>query len=170
MQIVKEIQSKVYKDYFFIKGKVDIDSEYFIEKIKKGCSDKDAINYQTNILGGHTSWKYFVEDLKFNKVLFKLLDYLDNNLNLPSYQLTECWGFQCHLGSKTRNHNHSPMIVSGVIYLNEHPQILEFTDIKQTVKPEIGSFVLFSPFLNHGCNRNHLDIIKYGISFNMSLS
>ena len=170
MQIVKEIQSKVYKDYFFIKGKVDIDSKYFIEKIKKGCSDKDALNYQTNVLGGHTSWRYFVEDLKFNKILFKLLDYLDHNLNLPSYKLDECWGFQCHLGSRTKNHNHSPMIVSGVIYLNEHPQILQFTEINQTVKPEIGSFAIFSPFLNHGCDRNNLDTVKYGISFNMRLA
>ena len=170
MQIIKEIQSKVSKDYFFIKGNVDINSEYFIEKIKKGCSDKDALNYQTNILGGHTSWKYFVEDLEFNRILFKLMDYLDSNVHLSPYKIEECWGFQCHLGSRTRNHNHSPHIVSGVIYLNQHPQTLQFTEINQTVKPEVGSFAIFSSFLNHGCNRNHSDTIKYGISFNMNLA
>ena len=169
MEIVKEIKSKIDQDYFFIKGNINIDSEYFIEKIKKGCSEKDNMNFKTNIIGSQTSWQYFNKDLKFNKILFKFLDYIDLNFSLPNYTLVDAWGFECSLGSRTITHDHFPSLISGVIYLNEHSQLLEFKDINQTVKPEKGSFALFSGFLKHGCFRNKQDAAKYGLSFNLNL-
>ena len=168
MEIVKEIQSKIDQDYFFIKGNIDIDSEYFIEKIKKGCLEQGNMNFKTNIIGNQTSWQYFNTDIEFNKILFKFLDYIDLNFSLPSYKLADAWGFECSLGSRTITHDHFPSLISGVIYLNENSQLLKFKDINQIVKPEKGSFALFSGFLKHGCSRQQ-DNTKYGLSFNLNL-
>jgi ectoine hydroxylase-related dioxygenase (phytanoyl-CoA dioxygenase family) len=64
-------------------------------------------------------------------------------------------------------HDHFGCYVSGAIYLNSHDQLLEFPEINEKVKPEIGSFVIFTSFLKHGCKRNLTNKTKYGISFNI---
>ena len=47
--ISKEVNRKFKKEYFFIKGKVDLKSNYFIEKIKNSCSSDNNLNFKTNI-------------------------------------------------------------------------------------------------------------------------
>ena len=50
MEISKDYQKKVKKDFFFTEGTIELDEIYFIEKIKKGVEDKDNLNFKTNIL------------------------------------------------------------------------------------------------------------------------
>ena len=71
------------------------------------------------------------------------------------------------LSHYTKFHNHQGCYFSGVIYLNKHSQVLEFPEINEELKPEKGSFAIFSSFLKHGCSKRNLEEkAKYGISFN----
>jgi hypothetical protein len=69
----------------------------------------------------------------------------------------------------TRRYDHEPAYLSGVIYLNDHGQILEFPELKRFVKPEKGKFVLFSSCLKHKAARSFFIDPKYAISFNIKM-
>jgi len=168
MQIHKEIQKKVLKDYFFIKGKIEIDSEYFIKKIKEGCESNSNLNFRTNIKGLMTTFDYFNTDIEFQKILQKFIHYIDDNYSLHKYTLRESWGMEVRKNERTLFHSHSENLWVGVLYLNSSSQELIFDEINEKVKPEPGSFALFSPFLTHGCHRNQDNHSKFGISFNMT--
>ncbi len=75
-------------------------------------------------------------------------------------------GCKMNSGGRTVEHNHSPGLWSGVLYLNDHEQTLDFTEINQKIKPQKGAFALFSSFLKHEAKRNLTGGVKYGISFN----
>ena len=64
MKILKEIVSKVPRDYIFITGTFDIDSQYFKKRIDEAIKTS-TLNYKTNVVGGHTGWKFFNRDEKF---------------------------------------------------------------------------------------------------------
>ena len=165
--INKEFNKKIAIEYFFIHGVIDIDSDYFINKIKNGITNDDNMNFKTNVKSPMTSWHFFNKDLKFNIILSKLIEYVDSYYNFNPYVLAESWGIEMRQGQKTNYHDHQASYWSGVLYLNESEQLLKFPDINQEVKPGKGVFALFSPFLKHGCSTNYSDEPKYGISFNM---
>ena len=167
MFIEKHIEKKVLHDYFFISGIVDIDSTYFIEKINQGVSNEDNFNYKTLIKDKMTSWEFFNKDQNFLNILTRFIDTVDKNINMGNYSLKSSWGFSVGYGGQTDFHKHIPSVWSGVIYLNDHDQILDFPEIEQKIKPTKGKFVLFSSFLRHGCIRHRSENPKYGISFNM---
>ena len=166
MQISKELNKKVLRDYFFIKGQLNIDCNYFIERIQKGVEEDENLSHRTNVKGKMTSWKYFNNDIHLVKQIIKFNKYLDQNYELPNYSLVDAWGFVNYPGEKTTFHAHNS-IYSGVIYLNECDQPLLFKEINQKVDPNPGSFALFSGWLQHGCDINDTDNPKFGISFNM---
>tara|TARA_R100001244_G_scaffold27297_1_gene27032 strand:- start:315 stop:851 length:537 start_codon:yes stop_codon:yes gene_type:complete len=163
----KEIYKKIKRDYFFVTGKLNIDSQYYINEIERGIKLPDNLSFKTNISGGMTDWKFFMEDNNFKKIIVNFLNYIDKNFEtIEGFQLEDAWGFKMGFGGRTKNHNHSHFVFSGVIYLNSHNQLLEFDEIGEYVKPEPGRFTLFSSFLKHGCQHNPTNDIKYGISFN----
>ena len=169
MIINKEINRKVEKEYFFIKGILDIDCQYFIEKIKESCSSKDNNNYVTNILGLMTPYNFFVNDEKFIKeIAHPLMDYVDENYKQISYSLRDAWGFELRPREKTIFHDHHEALWSAVVYLNDCEQNLEFKDIEQKCKPQKGAFCIFSSFLSHGCKKNTDTISKFGMSLNFN--
>jgi len=167
MNVEKFFERKVLKQYFFIQGTVKIDSEYLLKKINEGFEDPKNQTFKTNIKGQMTSWQYFNKDEQFIKLIHKFIDLIDENIKLPSYKLQDSWGFCVNKGGSTKFHDHGYDIWSGVLYLNEHDQTLDFPEINQKVKPEKGKFVLFSSFLNHGCKIHRCENSKFGISFNM---
>tara|TARA_R110000824_G_C14929033_1_gene648523 strand:+ start:61 stop:597 length:537 start_codon:yes stop_codon:yes gene_type:complete len=166
MKIQQEILSKIERDYFFIVGTIDIDANYFINKIEEGIK-YSPLNFKTNVVGQMTEWKFFRGDKKFIDTIFKFLDYLDNNkITKEAYFLKEAWGIKESFGGYTKEHNHFPSYLSGSIYLNNHSQKLYFPDIKKEVEPKKGTFVLFSSFLKHYTNRNNTNKSKYALAFN----
>lgn len=167
MEISKEIERYFLKDYFFFKGKIEIDSKYFIEKIKEGCSKDTNLNFKTNIKGLMTGFHYFDKDPKFLKILQQFICYIDDKIDFAKYTLIDSWGMEVRHNEKTEFHTHSEALWSGVVYLNSSNQELIFPEIDCKVKPEEGVFALFSPFLKHGCHRNTDKHSKFGISFNM---
>jgi hypothetical protein len=168
IKIHKHIEKKVLQDYFFIEGITDIDSKYFINKIKEGFKREDNLSYKTNVKDQMTSWNYFNEDSEFLKTMENLIKYVDTHISFPKYSIKDSWGFCVSSGNHTVEHDHIPTLWSGVIYLNEHNQTLDFNQINKRVKPEKGKFALFSSSLKHGCLSHNNKETKWGISFNMS--
>jgi hypothetical protein len=164
----KKIIGEIKQPYFFYKGRFDkINSKYFIKKIDEGCKSINNSSFKTNIIGEMTNYKFFNEDIEFLKLLWQIFDTVDEDIEMKEYKLYEAWGLKNGLSHYTKEHNHFGCLFSGVIYLNNHTQLLEFSEIKETIKPEAGGFVIFSSFLKHGCKRNiKNNNIKYGISFN----
>ena len=172
MIIDKEIVSKVNQDYFFISGIVDIDAEYFKKRIDEGVKSS-TINFKTNVVGKHTEWEFFKKDKNFGILLLQMIDYIEEltmkkKIDIEKFYLAEAWGLIETLGGYTKKHHHGPYSMSGVLYLNDHPQKLRFPEIHQEVTPKTGRFVLFSSFLKHYTKRNLRHKDKYAISFNFS--
>ena len=148
MIINKHFNKKVEKEYFYVEGNLEIDSNYFIKEIEKGITSQDNMNYKTNIKGKMTSYDFFKKDLKFLNIIRQLSEYLDDSYNLLQYYLQDAWGFKTDLYEKTQLHDHL-CYWSGVIYLNKCDQPLNFPEIKQKIQPEKGNFAIFSPWLLH---------------------
>ena len=168
MIINKNVNRKVLKEYFFIKGFIDIDSEYFIEQIKKSCSSEQNMNFKSSIRGLMTPYNFFNKDPKFTEILLPLIDYVDSQYDFPDYRLQDAWGFEVRPRDKTTFHDHHEAVWSGVIYLNDCEQSLDFPEIKEELKPKKGVFAVFSPFLKHGCEKNQDKVSKFGLSFNIA--
>ena len=167
MNFDKKIIGEIKQPYFFFKGKFDtIDSKYFIKKIDAGCALKDNNSFQTNVVGGMTSWNYFNNDIEFLKLIWQIFDVVDKDIDTFKYVLRDSWGLRNGLSHYTREHGHNGNFFSGVIYLNKHSQVMKFPEINEEIKPEPGSFAFFSSFLRHGCTRHRTDSVKYGMSFN----
>ena len=167
MQIEKELVGKIQTDYLFLVGKLELDAKYFIDKIKEGTQNSKN-NYLTNVVGLMTDWRYFCSDKQFIKTIYPVLDKLDKYKFLRDYELELAWGLAEGFGGRTKEHNHTPSVISGVLYLNDHDQDLIFPDINEKVKPEEGKIVIFSSELKHKCDRNTMDKVKYAIAFNFN--
>jgi hypothetical protein len=166
MRIDKEIISKLYREYFFISGILDVDDKYFKKRIDEGVQNSN-LNYKTNVMGQQTSWKFFNSDKNFGILLCQMIDYLEGlNCKLDPFCLTDSWGLIERFGEFTNKHNHGPCVISGILYLNDHYQKLHFPQINQEITPKKGRFVLFSSFLDHYTKRNIQNTAKYAISFN----
>ena len=166
MKISKSIKGKAKIDYELIYGVVDIDTQYFINKINEGIKQNNNENFKTNVRGYMTSWDYFLKDDNFLKAVFPLFDHLDE-LKLKDYHLNSAWGLKESFSHHTVEHDHRPYYLSGIIYLNDHDQKLSFTEIKKEFKPKLNSFIVFSSFLKHKTPRNVSPVDKYAISFNI---
>ena len=161
-----EIVSQVKQDYFFLKTNVKIDSQYFIDKIEIGINESDNKNHETNISGGMTGWKYFNKDKYFLKIITPFIEYsLKKNYIIPPISFQDCWGFKQKFLDSTTKHVH-PSYFSGVLYLNDHEQFLEFEEIDQKVDCLEGNLCFFSSFLKHGTSPNLSEKTRYGLSFN----
>ena len=167
MIINKKIISKIEQPYFFYKGKFNkINVKYFMNEIDKGCSADNNNSYKSNIKGEMTNFNYFNSNLEFLKVIWQIFDIIDTDIKKERYNLKESWGLKNSLSHYTQNHTHKGCYFSGVIYLNKHSQKLKFPEINEELEPDIGSFAIFSSFLEHYCKRNLTDKVKYALSFN----
>jgi len=167
MKILNEVQSKLHRDYYFIVGKTNLDNNYFINKIEKGIISQENRNFQTNLKSYMTSWQHFIDDVNFINFLLPIFDKIDSYSNVPPYYLQSAWGLKENFSHRTTVHNHESCFMSGVLYLNNHSQVLNFPEIQKTIQPEKNKFVIFSSFLNHYADRNKTTESKYAIAFNL---
>tara|TARA_R100001443_G_scaffold114683_1_gene131016 strand:+ start:563 stop:1087 length:525 start_codon:yes stop_codon:yes gene_type:complete len=170
MIIDKEINSQIEQDYIFITGHLDVNQEYFVQKIEEGIKAESNLNNKTAIQGFMTDWNYFNNDPELQKLLLPVMDKLDKIKSVPKYKFFNSWGYAESFGHRTMMHCHGDSLVAGSLYLNDHDQELIFPKINEKVKPEKGRFVLFSGFLKHYTNRNITGKTKYGLSFNFTHS
>jgi hypothetical protein len=170
MEISKHVNSKILTNFFFVKGKVSLDFEYFKNKIDEGIEEKNNNNFKTNVLGKMTSWKYFIEDKKFIQFLLPIIQYVnDNNLSTENFKIREAWGIKEGFANCTSMHDHAAASWSGVLYLSDANQPLIFPKINEEVEAKAGNFAIFSSYIKHGTKHMiYDDSIKYGISFNLA--
>tara|TARA_Y100001973_G_C5088086_1_gene275967 strand:- start:224 stop:739 length:516 start_codon:yes stop_codon:yes gene_type:complete len=164
---INKIQSKVRVDYLFISGYLDINTEYFIKQIEKGIKENNNENFKSNIAGFMTSYKYFLQNINFLKIIYPLFDYIDSLENIKKYNLDSAWGIKQDFSNYAKEHDHNPNYLSGIIYLNNHNQTISFPELSKKYTPSINSFFIFSSFLKHKTIRNTFDESKYALSFNL---
>ena len=170
MKLEKIIKSKIEQDYIFVKGSLDLNTDYFIKKIDEGVRDETNRNFHTNLKSSMTSFEYFMKDREFFKIILKVFDFLDYELlgqDITPYGLSAAWGFKQDFSHYSKIHNHAPSFISAAIMLNDHSQHLSFPDINEKLEAAPGNFAIFSSFLRHGSRRNDTDKSRYGLSFNM---
>jgi len=174
MIVEKYTRSKIEQPYFFIKGHIDnIDSEYFINAINEGIKHPNNLSYKLKVHGKLTPYEWFMRDPKFQQIFFEILNKLNNMKGLiqHSWSLQSVWGVREDFGDYTEEHNHISSLGSGCIYLNDvEDQPTIFPEIKESIEPRKGDFVLFSPFLNHKSKRIYTDQTKYLIAFNLKFA
>jgi len=108
----------------------------------------------------------FNNDENFRKVLDQAINYISKHIHFNKSELESCWGLKLEKGDYTARHNHETSVLSGVLYLNDVQQELIFPDLSINVKPKKGTFIIFTPWLDHMTEINHSDEAKYAIAFN----
>jgi hypothetical protein len=165
-QINKIIQKKIEREVFLHEVTLDIDSEYFIQQIENKISEKN-LNYRTNVEGKMTTWNAFVNDPNFVKVLKFGLDALSKHINYEHVYLADAWGIKIDKNDYTKLHDHASSMYSGILYLNDVDQKLNFPELGMSVTPRKGTFVSFSAWLKHKADPNQGET-KYAIPFNLN--
>lgn len=161
----KVIEKDILRRVFLYEIIIDVDAESFITDINNFIKQKN-LNYNTNVKGGMTDWYAFNEHKKFLNILEKGCSYLGKYANFDKAALKEAWGIKIENGDYTERHNHGQASLSGILYLNDVDQNLIFPDLSITVKPRKGTFLLFSPWLDHMTDVNKTSTTKYAIPFN----
>jgi hypothetical protein len=166
IEINKIIEREVYRKAFIYEIQMDVDDKYFKEEIEN-CLKKKNLYYTTNVKGKMTEWDAFNKNEKFVKILTKGLKYVSQFHQIkPRVIIESAWGIKIEKGDYTEKHNHSSSELSGILYLNDVSQLLIFPDLNISVKPKKGTFLIFSPWLEHFTGLNESDVAKYAIAFN----
>ena len=161
----KIIEREIPRKVFLYEVILDIDEKYFINQIES-CLKEQNLYYKTNVKGQMTSWNAFNENEKFLNVIKEGSTYIQKYKEFPRLSLESAWGLKIEKGDYTHRHNHAECTLSGILYLNDINQDLIFPDLKISVTPQKGSFLMFSSWLDHMANINHNDFAKYAIAFN----
>ena len=172
--LIKEIQQKVLKDIYLFQLNLKISKEatFLIQCIEEGIKKESYFHYRTNVKGKMTDWHYFDYNVIFHRILtngFNILKELRKIDFLHSLKLAESWGIKIEKGDYTVTHDHTQSYCSGILYLNDSDNLLEFPELDFILKPKLGTFLLFSPTLLHGTKQNKSDEPKYAIPFNMHI-
>ena len=144
---------------------IDIDVNYFIEKINSNTGTAD---YKTNVKGKMTG-DIFLKDPYFHAAFnkFKELNCEIADVLKPTLVLEDVWGVKNDTGDFTRLHKHGANHISGLFYLNHHPQLLEFPELKLKIKPEPGFFLVWHSNLWHKADPIVSKDSKYAVVFNL---
>ena len=172
--LVRHIEKNIKKDIFLCEVILNISDvkNILIDNIEKGILHQSNQSYKTNVLGHMTDWKYFCKNKVFQKKLFEGMDKIHKNLTLSKhFYLSDAWGIKINKGNQTKYHDHlEGSRYSGILYLNDSEQNLNFPELKIYIKPQEGHFVLFSSILIHGTEVNISDSPKYAIAFNTKIN
>jgi hypothetical protein len=167
----KEIHTKIKQDVFYVEGCVDINTDYFINKIEQGIKDISNNTNKTHVKGFMTAWDYFIKDEEFLKVFLKLINKVEHGSTTKDcfptkWTLKEGWGIKEVRGSSTTRHSHASSVFSGIIYLSDIDHDLIFDELDLKLTPKKGKFSIFSSNLHHYTERNLTDVNKYALVFN----
>ena len=81
--------------------------------------------------------------------------------------IADAWGIKIDKDDYTKLHDHASAMYSGILYLNDVDQKLNFPELSMSVTPRKGTFVSFSSWLKHGADPNQGET-KYAIPFNLN--
>lgn len=165
--------------------------ERLINEIKSLSKSNNSLN--TTIKVSDVSLNYSF----YNKDLFSYLNKGLSEVKSLQYEgdfdfvITECWATKTDKFQKHHVHIHPNSIISGIIYLTDHPDATtefylpnpwhwtdQFLKIGKenskmhvaSIKPEVGKIVFFPSNLQHSTKPNLNSTPRYTISFNTFIS
>lgn len=170
MLISKHIERSISVPVFFFQVDLDISNfkKELINEIEKGIKKKTNLNHITNVKGKMTEWKYFNNNKSFHKILSMGLSEIKKSFQFNDCFLVDSWGIKISENDHTTLHNHYTCHYSGILYLNDCEQTVDFPELNIKIKPREGSFLFFSSILNHKSDKNRSLISKYAIPFNFN--
>lgn len=140
----------------------------FINILKKEIDNNvGELDYKTNVKGQMTKFNALVNNEIFINLLKESLSF-SNVLNIRDLKLTDAWGNILKKGDVVQLHEHSPAVISGVLYLTEGGPGTFFSQFNKTVEEKIGKIVFFSGSAFHQVLPYTLDENRYTISFNLN--
>jgi len=165
--------------------------EKLIDEIKSLSKSNNSLN--TIIRGSDKSLNYSF----YNKDLFSYFNKGLSEVKSLQYQgdfdfvITECWATKTDKFQKHHVHTHPNSIISGIIYLTDHPEATtefylsnpwhwtdQFLRIGKensrmhiaSIEPSVGKIVFFPSNLQHSTKPNLSSASRYTISFNTFIS
>lgn len=140
----------------------------FINTIKNNLSVE--LEKATNVYGGMTDWKFFVDHPLFNKFLHWFINQHQlTNSELRNFydkkQVIDAWGNQLKKGHSVTCHMHD--CFHGILYLTGgNPLILPELNIEIVPKP--GDYYFFPPQIKHYVPEVNNDSERYSVIFNIN--
>jgi hypothetical protein len=127
------------------------------------------VSYSTNVKGGMTGWKFFLNDPLFIKFLNFLInthqeaDPLKFRHFYERYTISAAWGNQIKKTDYVRNHKHN--CVHGILYLTTGAPLI-IPELKLKVHPKPGQYMVFPAEIEHYVEEETSDQVRYNIVFN----
>jgi quercetin dioxygenase-like cupin family protein len=125
----------------------------------------------TNVKGGKTDWTFFNDKPEFGRFLDYIVKKHQNinpiftknkwYTNKPEIQ---AWGNELVKGEYVKMHTHQCHHV--ILYLTEGSPLL-VPELKITIKPQVGSYYIFEPYILHGVPEVTDDSIRYNLVANI---
>ena len=143
----------------------------FIVSIKSNLKTKMK-NY-TNVQGGMTDWKYFIDKPDFiNFVSFLINKHQVSHPDLFQHFLEkrtiqDAWGNEIKKGDSVDYHMHS--LFHGVLYLTKGCDLI-LPELNLKITPEPGDYYIFPPEILHGFDPSEEDNNRYSLIFNIAHS
>lgn len=156
------------RDSYVLEGRIE-DKELLTnlkKDIDKGIK-KENNNYQTNVQGKMTSFKYFNNNKNFEKFI-RYVEPCFKKVSRHDLQIHDSWGNILEADDYVRPHDHVASLLSGILYLS-NGEGTHFHDFNKYITAEEGKFVLFDPIITHEVKPSKLRQKRYSIAFNFNL-
>jgi hypothetical protein len=126
---------------------------------------------ETNVKGGKTDWTFFNDTPEFGRFLNYIVKKHQNINPLFSKEKwyvnkpdITAWGNELVKGEYVQMHKHHSYHV--ILYLTEGSPLL-VPELKITIKPQIGSYYIFEPYILHGVPEVTDDYTRYNLVANI---
>ena len=136
----------------------------------KNNLDPEMKNY-TNVKGGMTNWRYFIDKPLFKNFMVYLINkhQVSHSLIfqhfLEKFTVGDAWGNEIKKGDSLNFHTHP--CIHGILYLTEGCDlILPELNIKITPKP--GDYYIFPSEVSHGFEEHREEKNRYSLIFNIN--
>jgi quercetin dioxygenase-like cupin family protein len=126
----------------------------------------------TNVKGGKTDWTFFNDTPEFGRFLDYIVKKYQNinplftknkwYTNKPEIQ---AWGNELVKGEHVQMHTHPCHHV--ILYLTEGSPLF-VPELKITIKPQVGSYYIFEPYILHGVPEVTDDSTRYNLVANIT--
>jgi hypothetical protein len=142
----------------------------FIIAIKSNLDPKME-NY-SNVKGGMTDWRYFLDKPEFNNFITYLINkYQTTQPELFQYFLEQryirdAWGNEIKPGDSLDYHTHS--CHHGILYLTKGCDLI-LPELNLKITPKPGDYYIFPPEILHGFNPYEGENNRYSLIFNIDL-
>tara|TARA_R100001463_G_scaffold79363_2_gene133833 strand:- start:6 stop:599 length:594 start_codon:yes stop_codon:yes gene_type:complete len=140
----------------------------FVMDIKSNLDPKMK-NY-TNVKGGMTNWKYFVDKEEFKNFTHYLINkHQTTHSNIFQYffeknVFVDAWGNEIKKGDSLTYHTHS--CIHGILYLTKGCDLI-LPELNLKITPEPGDYYIFPPEILHGFDKYEGDLNRYSLIFNI---